>query len=121
MWMCAAMPGPDRCENVRVHVIFALSLASSTTVPVYFPVAPAGTPVGFGTSELAFSFADTPYDSCDPASASPANTSASTATAPITFVIGPPSIAYLGSSGDREERIAARVGVSDEPRASGRR
>src|SRR5262245_59500659 len=104
MWMCAAMAAPDRCENVSFHVTLALSFASSTAVPLKLPVAPAGTPVGLGTSDLAFRLAETLYESpCAAASASPESASATTATAPIVLSIGPPSFAYLGSSEDPGE------------------
>ena len=42
--------GPVSLENFSCQPIFAPPLAFSTAVPVNVPVAPAGTPVGFGTS-----------------------------------------------------------------------
>ena len=55
MWMCAAAAGPLSFENFSCHAIFAPPLAFTTAVPVNVPVAPAGTPVGVGTSALALS------------------------------------------------------------------
>src|SRR5919197_2927327 len=53
LWMCAANALPLRCENVSLNVSFL-----PLSVPVNVPVAPVGTPLGFGTSRAAVSFAE---------------------------------------------------------------
>src|ERR1051326_8282561 len=53
MWMWAATAAPLRPLNVRFHVSLL-----PTSLRVNVPVAPAGTPCGFGTSCPAVSLAD---------------------------------------------------------------
>ena len=73
------MAPPDRCVNVSFQESFTLPVFGSTVVTPKLPVAPEGTPVGFGTSAPAESFALKAYVSfCAEAVASPVTTNATT-------------------------------------------
>ena len=95
-WMCAAAARPESFENVRRQVSLTRSESISTALPVKRPVAPVGTPVGFGTSNRALRLAVTlnvsrcGAASANPASANPAKPSAVAAPTPSVFLIGPP-------------------------------
>src|SRR6058998_3918371 len=92
--MCACRPLPDRCENVNFQVMRTLPVLGSTVVAVNDPVADAGTPVGFGTSAPAVSFALNLYVSLPVAAvASPTTASATTAAAASDFTMRSSSVA----------------------------